>query len=172
MVNDMDTLFKVLADTSRRELFDRLHTHNRQTLGERCGHLNRTTRHWHSLARKPRDTIPPRPPLRKGGRGDFPWVVEAIRCPNLMWADLVMTFQAVSIHLAQLEAINLVVTVWGNRSDSAEGRSSHSCFRGGYSQDDGSADGDAYDYHFQNLTGWPDGRRSYRAGELGPCRRP
>ena len=35
----MDKVFKALADPGRRELLDRLHTHNGQTLGELCGHL-------------------------------------------------------------------------------------------------------------------------------------
>lgn len=35
----MDKVFKALADTARRELLDRLHAANGQTLGELCGHL-------------------------------------------------------------------------------------------------------------------------------------
>jgi DNA-binding transcriptional ArsR family regulator len=35
----MDLVFKALADPSRRELLDRLHKHNGQTLGELCEHL-------------------------------------------------------------------------------------------------------------------------------------
>jgi DNA-binding transcriptional ArsR family regulator len=35
----MDQVFKALADASRRELLDRLHKHNGQTLGELCEHL-------------------------------------------------------------------------------------------------------------------------------------
>jgi DNA-binding transcriptional ArsR family regulator len=35
----MDQVFKALADPSRRELLDRLHKHNGQTLGELCEHL-------------------------------------------------------------------------------------------------------------------------------------
>jgi len=58
----MDAVFKALADTSRRELLDRLHAENGQTLNELC-------------------------------------------------ARLAMTRQAVSKHLAVLEAANLVATV-------------------------------------------------------------
>ena len=39
---DMDKVFKALSDASRRELLDRLHVANGQTLGELCGHLNMT----------------------------------------------------------------------------------------------------------------------------------
>jgi DNA-binding transcriptional ArsR family regulator len=35
----MDQVFKALADASRRELLDRLHKQNGQTLGELCDHL-------------------------------------------------------------------------------------------------------------------------------------
>jgi DNA-binding transcriptional ArsR family regulator len=35
----VDQVFKALADPSRRELLDRLHKHNGQTLGELCEHL-------------------------------------------------------------------------------------------------------------------------------------
>jgi DNA-binding transcriptional ArsR family regulator len=58
----MDTVFKALADTSRRELLDRLRADNGQTLGELCARLD-------------------------------------------------MSRQAVSKHLAILEAANLVATV-------------------------------------------------------------
>jgi DNA-binding transcriptional ArsR family regulator len=36
----MDRVFKALADPGRRQLLDRLHAHNGQTLGELCGHLD------------------------------------------------------------------------------------------------------------------------------------
>ncbi len=62
----MDEVFKALADSSRRELLDRLRAENGQTLGELC-------------------------------------------------ARLAMTRQAVSKHLAILEAANLVATVWRGR---------------------------------------------------------
>src|SRR5271155_3840842 len=39
---DMDKVFKALADSGRRQLLDRLHAHNGQTLGELCGHLDMT----------------------------------------------------------------------------------------------------------------------------------
>ncbi len=58
----MDAVFKALADPSRRELLDRLHAENGQTLNELCARLD-------------------------------------------------MTRQAVSKHLALLEAANLVATV-------------------------------------------------------------
>jgi len=58
----MDAVFKALADPSRRQLLDRLHARNGQTLGEMCERL-------------------------------------------------AMTRQAVSKHLAVLEAANLVVAV-------------------------------------------------------------
>ncbi|HEY1784296.1 MAG TPA: metalloregulator ArsR/SmtB family transcription factor [Pirellulales bacterium] len=38
----MDTVFKALADASRRQLLDRLHAGNGQTLGELCRHLDMT----------------------------------------------------------------------------------------------------------------------------------
>jgi DNA-binding transcriptional ArsR family regulator len=38
----MDEIFKALADTSRRELLDRLRVQNGQTLGELCTRLNMT----------------------------------------------------------------------------------------------------------------------------------
>ena len=38
----MDKVFKALADPGRRQLLDRLHAHNGQTLGELCGHLDMT----------------------------------------------------------------------------------------------------------------------------------
>src|SRR6266496_3862169 len=62
----MDTVFKALADSTRRILLDRLHTKNGQTLSELCEQLG-------------------------------------------------MTRQAVTQHLALLEAANLVVTVWRGR---------------------------------------------------------
>jgi DNA-binding transcriptional ArsR family regulator len=62
MDRPLDEVFKALADPSRRQLLDRLHADNGQTLGELCRHLE-------------------------------------------------MTRQAVSKHLAVLEAANLVVTV-------------------------------------------------------------
>lgn len=37
-----DLLFKALADPGRRKLLDRLHAHDRQTLGELCEHLDMT----------------------------------------------------------------------------------------------------------------------------------
>ena len=58
----MDAVFKALADPSRRQLLDRLHARNGQTLGEMCERL-------------------------------------------------AMTRQAVSKHLAVLEAANLVVAI-------------------------------------------------------------
>jgi len=62
----MDKVFKALAGPSRRQLLDRLHANNGQTLGELCAHLD-------------------------------------------------MTRQAVTKHLALLEAANLVVTIWRGR---------------------------------------------------------
>src|SRR5229473_1331271 len=38
----MDKVFKALADTSRRQLLDRLRAENGQTLGELCEHLDMT----------------------------------------------------------------------------------------------------------------------------------
>jgi len=38
----MDAVFKALADASRRQLLDRLHTQNGQTLGELCRGLDMT----------------------------------------------------------------------------------------------------------------------------------
>src|SRR5882672_5376767 len=38
----MDDVFRALADTSRRELLDRLHAHNGQTLNELCARLAMT----------------------------------------------------------------------------------------------------------------------------------
>ena len=35
-MNEIDTVFKALADPSRRELLDRLHAQNGQTLTELC----------------------------------------------------------------------------------------------------------------------------------------
>jgi DNA-binding transcriptional ArsR family regulator len=63
----MDAVFKALADPSRRELLDRLHADNGQTLGALCEQL------------------------AKSGTA--------------------MTRQAVSKHLAVLEAANLVVAI-------------------------------------------------------------
>jgi len=37
---DIDTVFKALADPSRRELLDRLHTHNGQSLTDLCKGLD------------------------------------------------------------------------------------------------------------------------------------
>ena len=39
---DMDKVFKALADPSRRQLLDRLHADNGQTLGQLCEHLDMT----------------------------------------------------------------------------------------------------------------------------------
>jgi DNA-binding transcriptional ArsR family regulator len=39
---DMDAIFKALADASRRQLLDRLHAENGQTLGELCKGLDMT----------------------------------------------------------------------------------------------------------------------------------
>jgi len=41
-MKDVDLLFKALADPGRRELMDRLHANDGQTLGEMCRHLNMT----------------------------------------------------------------------------------------------------------------------------------
>jgi len=63
---DMDLVFKALADATRRALLDRLRAENGQTLGDLCVRVD-------------------------------------------------MTRQAVTKHLALLEAANLVVTVWHGR---------------------------------------------------------
>src|SRR5580700_12257820 len=42
MDSAMDKVFKALADSGRRQLLDRLHADNGQTLGELCGHLDMT----------------------------------------------------------------------------------------------------------------------------------
>jgi uncharacterized protein YndB with AHSA1/START domain/DNA-binding transcriptional ArsR family regulator len=42
VVADVDKVFKALADRSRRQLLDRLHDRNGQTLGELCSHLAMT----------------------------------------------------------------------------------------------------------------------------------
>ncbi len=39
---DLDKVFKALADPSRRQLLDRLHADNGQTLGQLCAHLDMT----------------------------------------------------------------------------------------------------------------------------------
>ena len=39
---DLDKVFKALADASRRQLLDRLHADNGQTLGQLCAHLDMT----------------------------------------------------------------------------------------------------------------------------------
>jgi DNA-binding transcriptional ArsR family regulator len=39
---DMDKVFKALADPGRRQLLDRLHADNGQTLGQLCEHLDMT----------------------------------------------------------------------------------------------------------------------------------
>jgi DNA-binding transcriptional ArsR family regulator len=39
---DLDKVFKALADPSRRQLLDRLHAQNGQTLGQLCAHLDMT----------------------------------------------------------------------------------------------------------------------------------
>jgi DNA-binding transcriptional ArsR family regulator len=41
-VIDQDKVFKALADTGRRELLDRLHADNGQTLGRLCEHMEMT----------------------------------------------------------------------------------------------------------------------------------
>jgi DNA-binding transcriptional ArsR family regulator len=38
----MDKVFKALADPSRRQLLDRLHADNGQTLGQLCAYLDMT----------------------------------------------------------------------------------------------------------------------------------
>ncbi len=63
---DEDTVFRALADPTRRTLLDRLYANNGQTLNELC-------------------------------------------------ADLEMTRQAVTQHLALLEAANLIVILWHGR---------------------------------------------------------
>jgi DNA-binding transcriptional ArsR family regulator len=65
-MNDMDKVFKALADPGRRLLLDRLFADNGQTLGQLCEHLD-------------------------------------------------MSRQAVTKHLVQLEAANLVVVIWRGR---------------------------------------------------------
>jgi DNA-binding transcriptional ArsR family regulator len=40
--HDPDSLFKALADPSRRKLLDQLHAHDGQTLNELCAHLDMT----------------------------------------------------------------------------------------------------------------------------------
>lgn len=65
-MDDMDKVFKALADPSRRQLLDRLHADNGQTLGALC-------------------------------------------------VELDMSRQAVTQHLALLEAANLVSVVWRGR---------------------------------------------------------
>jgi DNA-binding transcriptional ArsR family regulator len=51
--DDMDLLFKALADPSRRKLLDVLHAHDGQTLSELCDHLDMTrqgvTQHLNTL---------------------------------------------------------------------------------------------------------------------------
>jgi DNA-binding transcriptional ArsR family regulator len=42
MTTDTDTVFKALADASRRRLLDRLHARNGQTLGELCEGMGMT----------------------------------------------------------------------------------------------------------------------------------
>jgi DNA-binding transcriptional ArsR family regulator len=41
-IQDIDVLFKALADPSRRKLLDLLHAHDGRTLGELCEHLEMT----------------------------------------------------------------------------------------------------------------------------------
>jgi DNA-binding transcriptional ArsR family regulator len=64
--DEIDSVFKALADPSRRQLLDRLHINNGQTLGSLCEQME-------------------------------------------------MSRQAVSKHLAVLEAANLVATLWRGR---------------------------------------------------------
>ena len=66
MVDNLDSVFKALADATRRRLLDRLHANNGQTLTELCEQLD-------------------------------------------------MSRQAVTKHLALLEAANVVVVVWRGR---------------------------------------------------------
>ncbi|MEP6764869.1 MAG: metalloregulator ArsR/SmtB family transcription factor [Gemmatimonadaceae bacterium] len=40
MIDDLDSVFKALADPTRRQLLDRLHVDNGQTLGELCTQMN------------------------------------------------------------------------------------------------------------------------------------
>lgn len=40
MTDDMNAVFKALADPHRRELLDRLHAHNGQTLGDLCERMS------------------------------------------------------------------------------------------------------------------------------------
>ena len=42
MANDTDSVFKALADPSRRKLLDVLHAHDGQNLSELCEHLDMT----------------------------------------------------------------------------------------------------------------------------------
>ncbi len=42
MDRELDSVFKALADPSRRQLLDRLHADNGQTLGELCQYLDMT----------------------------------------------------------------------------------------------------------------------------------
>jgi DNA-binding transcriptional ArsR family regulator len=42
MATDMDTVFKALADPTRRALLDRLHAENGQTLGQLCERMGMT----------------------------------------------------------------------------------------------------------------------------------
>ncbi|MFT3735162.1 MAG: helix-turn-helix domain-containing protein [Rhodocyclaceae bacterium] len=65
-MDDMDKVFKALADPSRRQLLDKLHAENGQTLGALCEELD-------------------------------------------------MSRQAVTQHLALLEAANLISVVWRGR---------------------------------------------------------
>lgn len=65
-MEDVDKVFKALADPSRRQLLDELHAANGQTLSELCQHLD-------------------------------------------------MSRQAVTQHLALLEAANLVAVIWRGR---------------------------------------------------------
>ena len=41
-IDAMDAVFRALADVSRRELLDRLHAENGQTLGQLCARLDMT----------------------------------------------------------------------------------------------------------------------------------
>lgn len=41
-IDDIDRLFKALADPSRRKLLDLLHAHDGRTLSELCAHLDMT----------------------------------------------------------------------------------------------------------------------------------